>query len=95
MYHAHISFYLNCGLLAPLECVKKPKRHYYQGQAPLNAVEGFIRQIIGWLKYIRGIYWLAMPDYATQRYFFLRPVHYQIFTGQGQTEMNCAKAICA
>ena len=39
---------------------------YYNGQVPLNAVEGFIRQILGWREYVRGIYWLCMPDYSDQ-----------------------------
>jgi len=64
MFHAHISFYINCGLLLPLECVLIAQRAYEDGLAPLNAVEGFIRQIIGWREYVRGIYWLKMPDYA-------------------------------
>lgn len=90
MYHAHISFYLNCGLLAPLECVKKAEAAYYQGLAPLNAVEGFIRQIIGWREYIRGIYWLAMPDYATQNYFAATRA-LPDFYWTGQTGMNCLR----
>jgi deoxyribodipyrimidine photolyase-related protein len=47
MYHAHIGFYLNCGLLLPLECVQAAEEAYHIGKTPLNAVEGFIRQIIG------------------------------------------------
>ena len=54
MYHSHISFYLNCGLLLPLECVRAAEAAYRDGRAPLNAVEGFIRQIIGWREYVRG-----------------------------------------
>jgi deoxyribodipyrimidine photolyase-related protein len=69
MYHSHISFYLNCGLLLPLECVKAAEQAYHQGKAPLNAVEGFIRQIIGWREYVRGIYWLKMPEYRQENYF--------------------------
>lgn len=69
MYHAHISFYLNCGLLLPMECVQAAEQAYHNQQAPLNAVEGFIRQIIGWREYVRGIYWLKMPDYANENFF--------------------------
>lgn len=69
MYHSHISFYLNCGLLLPLECAKAAEQAYHQGKAPLNAVEGFIRQIIGWREYVRGIYWLKMPEYRQENYF--------------------------
>jgi len=56
MYHSHISFYLNCGLLLPLECVHAAEEAYVQGNAPLNAVEGFIRQIIGWREYRENAY---------------------------------------
>ena len=69
MYHSHISFYLNCGLLLPLECVEAAEQAYHEKKASLNAVEGFIRQIIGWREYMRGIYWLKMPDYAKQNFF--------------------------
>ena len=55
MYHSHISFYLNCGLLLPLECIKAAESAYQNKKAPLNAVEGFIRQILGWREFIKGI----------------------------------------
>ena len=90
MYHAHIGFYLNCGLLLPLECVKAAEQAYYDGRAPLNAVEGFIRQIIGWREYIRGIYWLKMPDYAQQN-FFEADRALPSFYWTGETKMNCLK----
>ena len=56
LYHSLISSYLNAGLLLPLEICHKAETAYHAGQAPLNAVEGFIRQILGWREYIRGIY---------------------------------------
>jgi deoxyribodipyrimidine photolyase-related protein len=90
MYHSHISFYLNCGLLTPLECVKAVEHAYHQGLAPLNAVEGFIRQIIGWREYVRGIYWLKMPDYARENFFEAkRPLPEFYWTGE--TQMNCLR----
>ena len=58
LYHALISLYLNTGLLDPLETCRKVEKAFITGIAPLNAVEGFIRQIIGWREYIRGIYFL-------------------------------------
>ncbi|MDC0206386.1 cryptochrome/photolyase family protein [Nitrospinae bacterium] len=88
MYHAHISFYLNCGLLLPLECVKAAEKAYQQGKAPLNAVEGFIRQIIGWREYVRGIYWLEMPEYA-QKNFFGAKHNLPNFYWTADTKMNC------
>ena len=88
MYHSHISFYLNCGLLLPLECVKAAEKAYQQGKAPLNAVEGFIRQIIGWREYVRGIYWLEMPEYA-QKNFFDAKHNLPDFYWTADTKMNC------
>jgi deoxyribodipyrimidine photolyase-related protein len=64
MYHSLVSFYINAGLLDPLEVCQKAEAEYHAGRAPLNAVEGFIRQIIGWREYMRGIYFLSGPDYV-------------------------------
>lgn len=64
LYHSLISSYLNAGLLLPLEICQKAETSYRAGKAPLNAVEGFIRQILGWREYIRGIYWYLMPEYG-------------------------------
>ncbi len=64
MFHSLISTSLNLGLLDPLEICQRAEEAYRSGAAPLNAVEGFIRQILGWREFIRGVYWLRMPDYA-------------------------------
>jgi deoxyribodipyrimidine photolyase-related protein len=66
LYHSLISFYLNIGLLDPLETCQKVEAAWKAGHCPLNAAEGFIRQILGWREYVRGIYWHEMPDYATK-----------------------------
>ena len=66
LYHSLISSYLNAGLLLPLEICQLAEAAYRVGNAPLNAVEGFVRQILGWREYIRGIYWLQMPDYGSR-----------------------------
>lgn len=68
LYHSVLAQYINAGLLDPLEVCRRVERAYYDGSAPLNAVEGFIRQIIGWREYVRGIYWLKMPDYTQQNF---------------------------
>lgn len=68
MFHSHISLYLNCGLLGPLECIRKAEIAYHSGAAPLNCVEGFIRQILGWREYVKGIYDLMMLDYRAENY---------------------------
>jgi deoxyribodipyrimidine photolyase-related protein len=64
LYHAHLSAALNLKLLNPREVVAAAEAAYRDGQAPLASVEGFIRQILGWREYVRGIYWTQMPDYA-------------------------------
>ena len=64
LYHSLISSYLNAGLLLPLEICHKAEAAYRAGNVPLNAAEGFIRQILGWREYIRGIYWHFMPEYG-------------------------------
>ncbi|OJX12781.1 MAG: cryptochrome/photolyase family protein [Caedibacter sp. 37-49] len=69
LYHSMISSYLNAGLLLPLEICQMAEEAYRAGKAPLNAVEGFIRQILGWREYVRGIYWMHMPQYGEMNYF--------------------------
>lgn len=88
MYHSRISFYLNCGLLTPRECIEAAETAYREEQAPLNAAEGFIRQILGWREYVRGLYWLKMPEYAEMNY--LQAKHpLPNFFWTSKTEMNC------
>lgn len=64
LFHSLLSFALNVKMLHPLEVVQRAQAAYYSGAAPLAAVEGFIRQIMGWREYVRGIYWAHMPAYA-------------------------------
>lgn len=90
MYHSHISFYLNCGLLKPLECIHAAEKAYREEGAPLNAVEGFIRQILGWREYVRGIYWLKMPDYEDENFLNATRKLPWLYWG-GDTHMNCLK----
>jgi deoxyribodipyrimidine photolyase-related protein len=93
LYHAVISPYLNVGLLTPREVCLRAEEAYRGGLAPLNAVEGFIRQILGWREYVRGIYWLRMPEYAaTNALGADRPLPWLYWSGE--TGMNCmAEAI--
>lgn len=88
MYHSHISFYLNCGLLTPRECIQAAEKAYHEKQAPLNAVEGFIRQILGWREYVRGLYWLKMPEYAEQNHLQAKQPLPDFFW-TAKTDMNC------
>ena len=61
LYHGLVGASINLGLLDPLSVCRQVEARYHDGQAPLNAVEGFIRQILGWREFIRGLYWLKMP----------------------------------
>ncbi|MFC7051627.1 cryptochrome/photolyase family protein [Hansschlegelia quercus] len=88
IFHGLISPYINAGLLTPREVCEAAERAYRAGAAPLNAVEGFIRQIIGWREYIRGVYWLKMPDYRETNHLEAdRKLPDLYWTAE--TEMNC------
>ena len=88
LFHAVLSPYINIGLLDPREVCAAAEREYRAGRAPLNAVEGFVRQILGWREYVRGLYWLKMPDYAaTNALAADRPLPWFYWTGE--TDMAC------
>ncbi len=88
LYHSLISSYLNAGLLLPLEICRRAEHAYLAGRVPLNAAEGFIRQILGWREYVRGIYWLHMPEYGEMNYFDARrPLPEFYWTAK--TNMRC------
>ncbi len=90
--HSLLSFYINVGLVDPLDVCRRAERAYFEGNAPLNAVEGFIRQIIGWREYMRGIYWLKMPEYGDANFFGnTRPL--PDFYWTGMTDMNCVATV--
>lgn len=88
LFHSHISFYLNVGLLEPMECIRAVEAAFYHNQAPLNAVEGFIRQILGWREFVRGIYWLKMPEYAHSNFLEAQRKLPEFFWN-GDTKMHC------
>lgn len=90
--HSLLSFYINVGFLDALAVCRAVEREYLEGRAPLNAVEGFIRQIIGWREYMRGIYWLAGRDYVDSNVFGNnRPLPFFYWTGR--TDMNCLATV--
>jgi deoxyribodipyrimidine photolyase-related protein len=63
LYHSLLAAALNLKLLNPREVVQAAEAAYHAGHAPLSSVEGFVRQILGWREYVRGIYWTQMPGY--------------------------------
>jgi deoxyribodipyrimidine photolyase-related protein len=88
LFHAVLSPYLNLGLLDARETCAAALHAYQQGAAPLTAVEGFIRQILGWREYVRGIYWTQMPAYQQTNFFEARrPL--PAFYWTGETNMKC------
>ncbi len=92
LWHAVISPYLNIGLLDPLEVCRRAEAAWQDGAAPLNAVEGFIRQIIGWREFVRGIYFLEGPEYTSRNALAHdRPLP-AVFWG-GETRMGCLREV--
>lgn len=67
--HSVLAIYINIGLLDPMDVCQQVEKAYRDGSVPINAAEGFIRQIIGWREYVRGIYWLKMPEYVDENFF--------------------------
>ena len=90
LFHSHISFYLNCGLLLAKDCVQAALTAYEKGHAGLESVEGFIRQVIGWREFIRGIYWLKMPEYKKGN-ALAADKNLPAFFWHTETRLNCLK----
>ena len=88
LWHSILSPYLNAGLLDPLDLCRRAEAEYRAGRAPLNSVEGYVRQILGWREYMRGIYWREGPDYA-RRNFFGNTRALPGFYWTGETDMHC------
>ena len=90
LFHSLLAPALNLGLLSPREVCGAAEAAWRSGHAPLNAVEGFVRQILGWREYVRGVYWTLMPDYADQN--ALRATRkLPAFYWTGQTDMRCLR----
>jgi deoxyribodipyrimidine photolyase-related protein len=90
LFHSRLSAALNLKLLNPREVVAAAESAYRAGRAPLAAVEGFIRQVLGWREYVRGVYWLHMPAYLERNALDARePL--PAFYWSGATEMNCLR----
>ncbi len=88
LFHSLIAPALNIGLLNPKEVCAAAEREFWEKRAPLNAVEGFVRQIVGWREYVRGVYWQLMPSYADSNALDARR-SLPDFYWTGQTDMKC------
>ena len=92
LYHARLSFSMNCKLISPLEVINRAIEEWENrpDEIEYNQLEGFVRQIIGWREYMRGIYWNKMPDFAKLNYFGHENKLPDWFW-TGKTKMNCLK----
>ena len=92
--HSLLAAYINAGLLYPLEVCRKAEAAFRAGLVPLNAAEGFIRQILGWREFVRGIYWHFMPDYGERNALEAHePLPW--FYWSGETKMACMAEVFA
>ena len=88
--HSLLAVYINAGLLYPLEVCRKAEAAFRAGRAPINAAEGFVRQILGWREYVRGVYWRFMPGYTERNALDARePLPW--FYWSGETRMACVR----
>jgi deoxyribodipyrimidine photolyase-related protein len=92
LYHSRVSFSLNTKILSPSEVINTAIEEWKKrpNEIEYNQLEGFVRQIIGWREYMRGIYWNKMPEYATLNYFnHTNKLPEWFWTGK--TKMHCLK----
>ncbi len=90
LHHSVLSMYLNAGLLDPLDLCRRAEAEWRAGRAPINAVEGYIRQILGWREFMRGVYDLEGPDY-TRRNALGASRALPGFYWDGETGMACVR----
>lgn len=90
LYHSRLSALLNVKLLSPREVVDAALEAYADGHAPLNSTEGFVRQILGWREFVRGVYWLHMPRYAEHNALRAQ-LELPEFYWSGETRMACLR----
>ncbi|MEB3278722.1 MAG: cryptochrome/photolyase family protein [Lyngbya sp.] len=93
LWHALLSPYLNLGLLHPLEVIQAAEMAYYQKNLPLNSVEGFIRQVLGWREYMHGVYQLMDADYSQHNWFNHTQPLPEFFWDAEKTDINCLSQV--
>ena len=90
LFHSLLAPALNLGLLSPREVCEAAEGAWRSGAAALNAVEGFVRQILGWREYVRGVYWSLMPEYG-DRNVLQATRRLPAFYWTGDTSMRCLR----
>jgi len=91
-WHSLLSSSLNLKLLNPREVIEAVEGAYRSGRLPLAGAEGFIRQVLGWREFIRGVYWHFMPQLA-QDNFFGHARRLPRWYWSGETKMNCMRSV--
>ncbi len=90
LWHSILSPYINSGLLDPVDLCRRAEAEYRAGRAPLNSVEGYVRQLIGWREYMRGIYWREGPGYV-DRNFLGHTRNLPSWYWTGETDAHCLR----
>ena len=90
LYHSGLASAINLKLLSPTEVIEAAVEAFRRNEAPINSVEGFVRQILGWREYVRGIYWREMPDYLTRNALGAKQPLPQ-FYWSADTDMTCLR----
>jgi deoxyribodipyrimidine photolyase-related protein len=88
LFHSVLSLYFNTGLLEPMQAVRAAEKAYREGNAPINAVEGFVRQVMGWREFMYWQYWQQMPELA-EKNAWQASNRVPDFFWTGETDMNC------
>lgn len=91
IYHSRLSFAMNIKMISPQQVVEAAEKAYWDKEdIDITQVEGFVRQILGWREFMRGIYWMEMPDYAAENFFGANQ-KLPTYFWDGNTKMNCVK----
>ncbi len=92
LFHSRLSFAMNSKMLSPKEVIETTLDYYYdhKDEIDISQVEGFVRQILGWREFMRGIYWKEMPDYKSKNKLQNTNKLPELYW-TGKTDMNCLK----
>ncbi len=95
LHHSLLSPYLNNGLLHADEVIDAALSKFEQGDIPIQSVEAFVRQIIGWREYINGMYWFLGEDYRELNHFNADRKLLPVLTDSTKSKMNCVSSVVA